>query len=145
MLEKYPRDAKLVFKNYPLRNHNYAQKADVAALAAEKQEKFWEFHELLFENSAKLSDQKIKEISEWLDLDWEKFSKDMEDPEIIAMITRDKSEGNRVRVRAVPTVFINGRRLKTLSLQGFGAIIENELQKLGKRSPISDPQTSTGH
>ena len=134
VLETYPRDAKLVFKNYPLSNHNYAQKAAVAALAAEKQEKFWEFHELLFENSANLSDQKIKEISEWLDLDWEKFSKDMEDPEIIAMINRDKSEGNRARVRAVPTVFINGRRLKNLSLQGFGAMIENELQKLGKRS-----------
>ena len=128
VLETYPTHVKLVFKNYPLRNHNYAQKAAVAALAARKQEKFWEFHELLFENSAKLSDQKIKEISEWMDLDWEKFSNDMEDPEIIAMINRDKSEGNRARVRAVPTVFINGRRLKNLSLQGVGAIIENELQ-----------------
>ena len=134
VLETYPRDTKLVFKNYPPRNHNYAQRAAVAALAAEKQEKFWEFHELLFKNSAKLSDQKIKEISEWLDLDWEKFSRDMEDPEIIARITRDKSEGNRARVRAVPTVFINGRRLKDLSLRGFNAVIEKELQKLGKRS-----------
>ena len=134
VLETYPRNVKLVFKNYPLSIHNYAQKAAVAALAAEKQEKFWEFHEMLFENSAKLSDQKVKEISEWLDLDWEKFSKDMEDPEIIAMINRDRSEGNRARVRAVPTVFINGRRLKDLSLRGFNAVIEKELQKLGKRS-----------
>jgi protein-disulfide isomerase len=134
VLGTYPKDVKLVYKNYPLRNHKYAQKAAVASLAAQKQDKFWEFHELLFENSAKLSDQKIKEISEWLDLDWEKFSRDMEDPEIIARITRDVSEVNKAMVSVAPMVFINGRRLKNLSPQGFKAIIENELQKLGKQS-----------
>jgi protein-disulfide isomerase len=144
VLETYPRDVKLVFKNYPPRNHNYAQKAAVAALAAEKQEKFWEFHELLFENSAKLSDQKIKEISEWLDLDWEKFSKDMEDPEIISMITRDKSEGDRAGIEEVPTIFINGRRLKAITWPGVRAVIENELQKLGKQAMSSGPKISTG-
>ena len=133
MLEKYPKDVKLVFKNYPLGNHKYARKAAAAALAAEKQGKFWEFHDMLFENQAELSDQKIKEISESLGLDWEKFSKDMKSSEIIAIINGDKAEGDRARMENVPTIFINGRRLKTISLQGFRAAIEYELQKLNKR------------
>ena len=133
MLERYPQDVKLVFKNYPLTFHKYARDAAAAALAAEKQGMFWEFHDLLFENQANLSDQKIKEIVEVLSLDWHKFSKDMEDLEIKGMVTKDKSEGTRIEVREVPTIFINGRRLKNISLQGFETVIQKELKKLGQR------------
>ena len=133
MLERYPQDVKLVFKNYPLTFHKYARDAAAAALAAEKQGMFWEFHDLLFENQANLTDQKIKEIAEILNLDWHKFSKDMEDLEIKEMVTKDKSEGTRIEVREVPTIFINGRRLKNISLQGFETVIQKELKKLGKR------------
>jgi len=143
VLETYPKDVKLVFKNYPLDDHKYARNASAAALAAEKQGKFWEFHDLLFENHAELSDQKIKEISELLGLDWEKFSKDMKNPEIIAIINRDKAEGDRARMENVPTIFINGRHLKAINLQGFKAVIEFELQKLGKRAV--PPFKGSGH
>jgi protein-disulfide isomerase len=133
VLERYPQDVKLIFKNYPLTFHKYARDAAAAALAAEKQGMFWEFHDLLFENQANLSDQKIKEIVEVLNLDRHKFSKDIEDLEIKGMVTKDKSEGTRIEVREVPTVFINGRRLKNISLQGFETVIQKELKKLGKR------------
>jgi protein-disulfide isomerase len=133
VLERYPQDVKLVFKNYPLTFHKYARDAAAAALAAEKQGMFWEFHDLLFENQANLSDQKIKEIVEVLNLDRHKFSKDMEDLELKGMVTKDKTEGTRIEVREVPTIFINGRRLKNISLQGFDTVIQKELKKLGKR------------
>jgi protein-disulfide isomerase len=133
VLEKYPQDVKLVFKNYPLTFHKYARDAAAAALAADRQGMFWEFHDLLFENQANLSDQKVKEIVEVLNLDRQKFSKDMEDLEVKGMVTKDKAEGTRIDVREVPTIFINGRRLKNISLQGFEIIIQKELKKLGKR------------
>ena len=139
MLETYPKDVKLVFKNYPLENHKYARNAAAAALAAEKQGKFWEFHDLLFANQAELDDQKIKEISELLGLDWEKLSKDMKNPEIITMVNRDKAEGDRIRMEQVPTIFINGRRLKSINMQEFRAVIGYELQKLDKRTTGSGP------
>jgi protein-disulfide isomerase len=41
-------------------------------------------------------------------------------------------EGRRAGVRGTPTIFINGRRLKDLSLKGFQAAIDKQLQKLGK-------------
>jgi len=132
VLEKYPDDVKIVFKNFPLRNHKFAMKAATAALAAESQGKFWEFHDLLFKNYNKLNDQKISEIALELRLDQTKFNTKMKDPMITAMIRQDVREGAQAGVRGTPTVFINGRLLKKRSLQGFQAAIDKELQKLRK-------------
>ena len=129
VLEKYPKDVKLVFKNFPLRNHRFAKPAAVAALAAEKQGKFWEFHDLLFENYNRLNTQKIQEIAQELNLDINKFEQDQKDPEILAMISRDLAEGSKAGVRGTPTIFINGRLLKNRSLAGFQAQIDRELKK----------------
>jgi protein-disulfide isomerase len=132
VLEKYPDDVKIVFKNFPLRNHKFAMKAATAALAAESQGKFWEFHDLLFKNYNKLNDQKISEIALELRLNQTKFNTKMKDPMITAMIRQDVREGAQAGVRGTPTVFINGRLLKKRSLQGFQAAIDKELQKLRK-------------
>ncbi len=134
VLEKYPDDVKIVFKNFPLRNHKFALKAATAALAAESQGKFWEFHDLLFKNYNKLNDQKISEIALELGLDQTEFEKKMKDPKITAMIRRDVRDGAQAGVRGTPTIFINGRRLNDRSLEGFQATIDTELQKLGKKA-----------
>ena len=129
VLEKNPNQVKLVFKNFPLRNHKSAMPAAIAALAAEKQGKFWEFHDLLFKDYNRLNEQKIKEIAQQLNLDMEKFEKDRKDPRIRAMINRDVSEGNRAGVRGTPTVFINGRLLRNRNPAGFQELIEKALEK----------------
>jgi protein-disulfide isomerase len=132
LLEKYPGKVKIVFKNFPLRNHKFAMKAAVAALAAESQGKFWEFHDQLFENYNKLNDQKIREIALGLGFDPAEFEKKMKDPKINAMIRQDLRDGSQAGVRGTPTIFINGRRLNNRTPQGFQAAIDKELQKLGK-------------
>ena len=129
MLEKYPDQVKLVFKNFPLRNHKFSMQAAIAALAAEKQGKFWEFHDLLFKNYNHLNEEKIKEIAQQLNLDMKKFEKDRKDPQIRAMINKDLAEGNRVGVRGTPTTFINGRLLRNRSMGGFQELIEKALKK----------------
>ncbi len=134
VLEKYPDDVKIVYKNFPLRNHKFAIKAATAALAAESQGKFWEFHDLLFKNYNKLNDQKIREIALELSLDQTEFEKKMKDPKITAMIRQDVREGAQAGVRGTPSIFINGRRLNDRSLKGFQAVIDKELQKLGKKA-----------
>jgi protein-disulfide isomerase len=134
VLEKYPNEVKLVFKNFPLRNHKLAMPAAIAALAAEKQGKFWEFHDLLFKNFNRLNAQKVKEIAQQLNLDMEKFDKDQQDPQIRAMINRDVSEGNRVGVRGTPTVFINGRLLRNRSMTGFQDLIEKSLKSRSSKN-----------
>ena len=132
VLEKYPEDVKVVFKNFPLRNHKFAMKAAVAALAADSQGKFWEFHDLLFENYNKLSDQKIQEIAQTVGLNLEEYEKKKNDPAIKRKVNQDFSDGRKAGVRGTPTIFINGIRLRDRSLKGFQAAIDKQLQKLGK-------------
>ena len=132
VLEKYPQDVKVVFKNFPLRNHKFAMKAAVAALAAGDQGKFWEFHDLLFKNYNKLSDQKIQEIAQAVGLNMEDYEKKKNDPAIKRKVNQDFSEGRQAGVRGTPSIFINGIRLRDRSLKGFQAAIDKQLQKLGK-------------
>ncbi|MCG6946668.1 MAG: thioredoxin domain-containing protein [Deltaproteobacteria bacterium] len=129
VLEKNPNQVKLVFKNFPIRNHQFAMPAAIAALAAERQGKFWEFHDLLFKDYNHLNEQKVKEIAQKLKLDMDKFDKDRKDPQIRAMINRDLAEGNQAGVRGTPTVFVNGRLLRNRSPAGFQQLIEKALQK----------------
>ena len=129
VLEKNPNQVKLVFKNFPIRNHKFAMPAAVAALAAGKQGKFWEFHDLLFKDYNRLNEQKVNEIAQKLKLDIKKFEKDRKDPRIRAMINRDMAEGNRAGVRGTPTVFINGRLLRNRNPAGFQELIEKALKK----------------
>ena len=129
VLEKNPNQVKLVFKNFPIRNHKFAMPAAIAALAAEKQGKFWEFHDLLFKDYNRLNEQKVKEIAQQLKLDMEKFEMDRKDPQIIELIRRDVLEGNQAGVRGTPTIFINGRLLRDRSMAGFQELIEKALKK----------------
>jgi protein-disulfide isomerase len=132
VLEKYPHDVKVAFKNFPLRNHKFAMKAALAALAAESQGKFWEFHDLLYKNYNQLNDQKIQEIAQAVGLNQEQYEKKINDPATARRIDQDFLEGEQAGVRGTPTVFINGIRLKNRSFQGFQEAIDMQLEKLGK-------------
>ena len=130
MLEKYPIEVKVVFKHFPIKSHKYAEKAAKAALAAEKQGKFWEFHDALFLHYKLLNDTKIRDIVAELNLDKDKFAKDWEDPVIAAKVKQDLDEGIKAGVRGVPAVFINGRTLKKRDIAGFSNAIDTELKKI---------------
>jgi protein-disulfide isomerase len=132
VLERYPDEVKIVFKNFPVRSHKFAEKAAAAALAADRYGNFWEFHDLLFKNYNKLNDQIIQGIALGLGLDPREFQFAMKDPTLTKIIQRDVQDGRKVAVRGTPTIFINGRRLKDRSLKGFQAAIDKQLQKLGK-------------
>ena len=129
VLEKNPESVKLVFKHFPLRNHKFARRASIASIAAGRQGKFWEFHDLLFKDYNRLNEQKVKEIGQQLKLDMERFEKDRKDPGIRALINRDLAEGNRAGVRGTPTIFVNGRLLRNRSPAGFQELIEKALKK----------------
>jgi protein-disulfide isomerase len=128
VIENYPKQVKIVYKNFPIRSHKYSELSAKAALAAERQGKFWPFHDLLYANFKDLSDKKIREIAKQLKLDMVQFEKDRKDPAIAAKVRTDILDGNKAGVRGVPTVFINGRRLRKRSLGGFSEMINRELK-----------------
>ena len=101
----------------------------MAALAADRQGKFWEFHNKLFENYRTLSDEKILEIAKGLGLDMVAFEKDSQSASINNLVNRDMLEGQNIGIRSTPTVFINGRLLERRNLKTFQLRIDAILKK----------------
>jgi protein-disulfide isomerase len=132
LLEKYPQQVRLVFKNYPLRSHKFARQAATAALAAHSLGRFWEFHDALFASYNKLSEAKVEEIRAQLNLDKEAFDAQRKAPQVMGLIQKDIKSGKNAGVRATPSVFINGRFQRKRSLEIFSAAVDAELQRLGK-------------
>jgi protein-disulfide isomerase len=137
LLEKFPLQVRLVFKNYPLRRHTFAKKAAIAAFAARKQGKFWEYHDLLFENGDSLSDEKFRQIARELGLDPEKFEQDTNDLKIVARVNQDIRLGAYMGVRGTPTVFINGKVSRARTLEALEAAVKNALDEARKRPAVS--------
>ena len=133
VLEKNPKTVKIIFKNFPIRSHNFAIQAALAALAAERQGKFWDFHDELFKQYNTLNEEKVQVIAAKLKLDKAQFEKDRKDPLLLEQIKYDYNEGIRIGVRSVPSVFVNGRKLKDNSLKGFQALIDKELESLNQK------------
>jgi predicted DsbA family dithiol-disulfide isomerase len=120
---------KVVFKNYPLRSHPFALMAAATALAAERQDKFWVFHDLLFQNYHQLTAEKINELAEKAGLNIEKLRQDVEDPLIMEQIRQDISDGGNAGVHGTPTVFVDGYVMNNRSAKVLGEFIGKELGK----------------
>lgn len=129
MLKQYPKSVKVVFKNFPLSSHKFAKKAAAAALAAECQGKFWEFHDELFKNYRNLNDKKINEIALKVGLNEAQFNTDRQNPATLGKIKRDYEEGQTIEVRGIPAVFMNGRRINNRDIKNLGDMIKKQLEK----------------
>lgn len=115
----------------PLNFHKMADPAARAALAADMQGKFWEYHDKLFQ-AAKLTPQLLDETAKQIGLDMAKFEKDRNSAEVQQRIRKDMVDAQKADVTGTPTVFINGRKLSQRSAQGFQQLIDQELKKAGK-------------
>jgi len=133
VLEQNPKTVKIVFKNFPIRSHKFAVPAAVAALAADRQGKFWDFHDELFNNYNRLNEEKVQEIVAKLKLNTAQFEKDRKDPLLLEQVRFDVNEAIQAGVKGVPSVFVNGRKLKDRSLQGFQTLIDKEIENLKQK------------
>ena len=130
MLDKYPDKVNLVIKHFPLKSHKFARRAASVALAADRQGKFWESHEKIFENYKSINEVKVQEIANEIGLDLERLNKDAIDPAIQKLINRDLINGRQSGVRGTPAIFVNGKRLNNRSLAGFQQAIDAALKKM---------------
>jgi protein-disulfide isomerase len=110
--KKYPEDVRFVFRQYPLSFHKNAHLASQAALAAGAQGKFWEYHDVLFQNQKQLDRASLEKYAADLELDMAKFKKALDDGTYKDAVDADIALGNMVAVSGTPTMFVNGQRAK---------------------------------
>ena len=87
-------------------------------------------HDELFKNYNQLNEDKVQEIATKLKLNRAQFEKDRKDPLLLEQVKYDFNEAIPIGVNSVPSVFVNGRKLKDRILKGFQALIDKELEML---------------
>src|SRR3989344_3514992 len=132
--EKYKSKVRFVYKHFPLPIHNLSRQAALAAIAASKQGKFWEMHDILFDKQEKWSvesDPKkfFVNYAKQLKLDIKQFEKDMESKESKTKMENDLTLGNQIGVNATPSFYINGTKIQApQTFDDFSKIIDRELK-----------------
>jgi protein-disulfide isomerase len=104
-------DLKFVFRNFPLSEiHPDAFNAAVAAEAAGLQDKFWEMHDIIFENQRALDIESLFLYAAKTGLNLELFKEDIQKAGIISKVEQDFESGIRSGVNGTPSFFINGKK-----------------------------------
>lgn len=109
IMAAYPKDIKLIYKQFPLSMHPHAQLAATASLAAKDQGKFWEMHNIMFANFRKLSRENILGWAKEIGLDVNKFQADLDSGKYKKIIDKDLADGESSGVYGTPAFFINGK------------------------------------
>lgn len=115
---QYGPNLNFIFRNYPLTEiHKNALLAAQAAEAARVQGRFWEMHDLLYENQKVWSDDVnpkpiFIKFARDIGLDTDRFGRDLGNEEVKLRIEADQEAATKMGVNGTPTVFIDGRRLR---------------------------------
>jgi protein-disulfide isomerase len=133
VLEKFVQDsagkARLCFSPFPLPNHPNSGTAAQAALFARDRGKFWEMHDLLFENQGKLSSEQIKSLAPKIGLSAAELSKALDASKYADELNGWKESGNGAGIEATPTVYVNGRKLTfALTPDALQRTLEDEIE-----------------
>ena len=128
--QKYEKDVRFVFRQFPLQMHPDARPAAIASLEAEAQGKFWAFHDKLFENQSQLDRASLEKHAQAVGLDMVKFKKALDESTHGAAVDRDMKLGEDVKVNGTPTIFLNGKRVQNATdFAAMSAEIDAELKK----------------
>jgi len=110
LLERFDERVRFVFRHFPLVDvHPHALLAAQAAEAASAQGKFWQMHDLLFENQTHLKAQHLHSYAERLGLDMTRYTAEMDDEIYLQRVREHLESGRQSGVRGTPTFFVNGR------------------------------------
>jgi protein-disulfide isomerase len=131
LLKEFDGKIRLVYRQYPNeKNHPFAEKAAEASLCANEQGKFWEMHDLLFENINDLATDDLKAKAEKLGLAQAQFDTCLDSGKYKARAKKDYADAMRVGVSGTPSFFINGRLYTgAWPYEELVSIVKEELKK----------------
>ena len=131
ILDKYQNKIRLIWKDYPESNEDSISfQAAIAARCAEKQNQFWAFHDLLYQNSNNLTRLKFLNFADQLDLNRAKFVRCLDNDNIKQLIKNNIKEANALNIKGVPCIYVNDQEvMEEISFEELRRIVEIELNK----------------
>ncbi len=102
--------------------------AAFAAVAAQGQGKFWQYHDLIFADYKTLTNEKLIGFAKQLQLNMPLFKQDMNSTNTKKTVSIDYRDGREAGVTSTPALFINGRRVRDRSIDAIDKIINEELK-----------------
>jgi protein-disulfide isomerase len=130
VLEAYPEDVRVVFKNRPLEFHRDGMLAHEALMASAAQGKFWAMHSVLLANQSALSAADLANYAGQVGLNTKRFVADLSNGTFHEQVQRDVAVARDAGVNGVPVFFINGTRVDGVqSFSSLRAIVDAAIQK----------------
>jgi protein-disulfide isomerase len=137
LYEQHRDSVRVLFKHFPLAMHPNAEKASRAAVAAQRQGKFWEMYRVLFDNQTQLGVENVEKLAQGLGLDLAKFRQDRDSEVTADFVAKNRKQGEALELSGTPSIFINGRRFSGTGepAQDLEEWIKLELELLGGARP----------
>lgn len=141
VMKQYGDKVKLVYKNYPLPFHKWAEAAAIAGECVfdQKEEAFWTLYDYLFEHQRDITpenlQEKVLEALKETKINTSALRQCMEEKKTLARVQADMDEGQKAGVTGTPAFLINGRKISGAQpFENFKAVIDDELKRAGKES-----------
>ena len=127
---RYPEQVRIVFRHLPLSFHDNARIAAYGSICAGNQDRFWEYHDLLFANQRALGREQLSGYAATLALDMEKFETCMSAPETEALVAKDLKDAEQLGASGTPAFFVNGIFLSGAQpIEAFDELIQEEIAR----------------
>lgn len=127
IVSEYGEEVVFYYRNFPLESHENSFEAALAGYCANEQDKFWQYHDLLFESQDKLDKDSLKNYASELELNIESFNLCLDEEKYKNEVERDINDAEKAGVTGTPTFFINGRKVVgAQSFEVFDDIIKEE-------------------
>lgn len=138
--KKFGKNVGITFKNFPLSTtcnprlseNMQPQSCDAAfaAIAAQRQNRFWEYHDQLFEANLADGEKALTIIAKNIGLNIEKWELDRKSNEAREQLAYEIKTAYKLGINATPSIFINGRKISNPNLKVLNFLIQNELNKI---------------
>lgn len=123
--ENYKDKVKFVARNFPLSQHEFAEKAAEASECAFEQNKYWEYHDSLMDGN--LDTVSLKQYAKDLGLNTTQFDNCLDSGKYSSQIQKDFQDGISYGVQGTPTFFVNGKQISLTSYSDLQRAIESAL------------------
>ncbi len=131
VLSRYPEQVRLVHRHFPLETiHPFARPAAEAAMCADEQGRFWEYHDAIFARQGRLEEGSFAEIGDELGLDGEALDLCIQERRYAAFVDEDFAAGRAAGVTGTPAFFVNGIALKgARDADELSRVVDSELAR----------------